>query len=679
MLVSLGLLISICVGGTGQDSPPLQAITLDGEFPWVAPVSLQDWEHRRALVRRRVLVSAGLWPAPVELSLDPPVIHGAIARDGYRVEKVYFESLPGFRVTGNLYSPDQTGEFPGVLSPHGHWTDGRFSTISDADSIAQLERGEELYLANARYHLQARCATLARAGHVVFHYDMVGYADSGQLGHAEGFGDLEAELWGLSAFGLQTLNSIRALDFLSSLDQVDPERIAVTGGSGGGTQTFILGAIDERPQVLFPAVMVSTSMQGGCICENASHLRIDTGNVEFAALVAPRPLGLTGANDWTREILTSGGPQLRELYELHDASHRLGIWCYPEQPHNYNSIARAHLYGFLAQHLGSEFDAQEPPLIPIEPERLRVYDAQHPPPTDGPSEVRGELMQLAHDEVSRLGILAGSDPREFHRVVGGALATLVAPRSHSSPPRYPSGLDTPAGVPGTVVVRGNQQEPALLEIVSTEEAREGSLATDTPLLIEAPLGADSTLGESWRALGGRQLRLEILCRSAAEERSCLPVDDERHESHVSYTFGYNRTLLAERVSEVLAAVDQAPALLGAAPGQGICLRADADSAPWILLAAALAGDRVSHVAVEYGWDFDQVASTDDPNFLPGAMRWGGMEFYAALVAPRPLLLVGCDEVPPVIRGAYAAHGAEEAVSAGLRIGEPELLHWLATH
>ena len=92
--------------------------------------------------------------------------------------------------------------------------------------------------------------------------------------------------------GLQSWNARRALDFLISLPDVDPSRIGVSGASGGGTQTFILGALDSRPAVFFPMVMVGTRMQGGCTCENADYLRVGTGNVEIASLMAPRPVGM---------------------------------------------------------------------------------------------------------------------------------------------------------------------------------------------------------------------------------------------------------------------------------------------------------------------------------------------------------------------------------------------------
>ena len=185
--------------------------------------------------------------------------------------------------------------------------------------------------------------------------------------------------------GLQTWNGVRALDFLASLPDVDPARMAVTGGSGGGTQTILLGAIDYRHIAGFPNVMVSTSMQGGCTCENCSLLRIGTGNVELAALFATRPQGMTAANDWTKEMMTKGYPQLQKLYAM------LGVpdYVYCEEmlhfPHNYNAVTRGIMYYWMNKHLG--MGIQEPiaetEWEPLSAAEYTVWNKQHPAPAGG--------------------------------------------------------------------------------------------------------------------------------------------------------------------------------------------------------------------------------------------------------------------------------------------------------
>ncbi len=254
-------------------------------------------------LRARMRITQGLWPMPAAGPLHA-VVHGKQDMGDYTIEKAYLETLPGFFTTGSLYRPKQEGKRPGVLCPHGHWANGRFHDAGMAAAERELEQGAEVNLEAARSPLQARCVQLARMGCIVFHYDMIGYADSQQLSYdlVHRFAKQRPEMngperWGFFSpraesrfqhvMGLQTLSSLRAVDFLESLPDVDPSRIAVTGASGGGTQTFMLAALDPRIAAAFPAVMVTTAMQGGCTCENACGLRIDTGNVEFAALFAP--------------------------------------------------------------------------------------------------------------------------------------------------------------------------------------------------------------------------------------------------------------------------------------------------------------------------------------------------------------------------------------------------------
>src|SRR5437867_8710039 len=137
---------------------------LDGYFPFAPPASQAAWEQRAERVRRQILLSQGLWPMPTKTPLNP-VIHGKIDRGEYTVEKVYFESAPGFFVTGNLYRPKNVaGKAPGVLFAHGHWADARLSESTDAELRRELADGEERFEQGGRRRFQAMCVLLARMG-----------------------------------------------------------------------------------------------------------------------------------------------------------------------------------------------------------------------------------------------------------------------------------------------------------------------------------------------------------------------------------------------------------------------------------------------------------------------------------------------------------------------------------
>ena len=296
-----------------------------------------EWTEKAAALRQQIRVANGLVPAhePTPLNAE---IFGKIEREDYSVEKVYFEPFPGFFTTGNLYRPlGKSGPFPGIVSPHGHWGRGRLENI---------ERGS----------IPGRCINFAKQGYVIFAFDMLGYNDSGkQIDHR--YGGAQEDLWGLSAMGLQLQNSIRSIDFLESLSDVDNERIGCTGASGGGTQTFILTAVDERIKVSAPVNMISATMQGGCLCENAPNLRLDASNLEIGALMAPRPLLLVSATgDWTVKTPTVEYPAIRSIYAHFDAEdkvHQVQV----DAEHNYNKESREAVYAWFAKWFLSEEDA----------------------------------------------------------------------------------------------------------------------------------------------------------------------------------------------------------------------------------------------------------------------------------------------------------------------------------
>ncbi|HEY1192272.1 MAG TPA: hypothetical protein VGE74_31900, partial [Gemmata sp.] len=405
--------------------------TLNDYFPFVVPKSKEAWEARRKQLREQLLVATGLWPLPERAPLNATV-HGRVDKGIYTIEKVYFASTPGHYVCGNLYrpigDPNKPAKFPGVLFAHGHWAGGRFHDDGEKAGEASVKSGGEPDIDRGRFFMQALPATLAKLGFVVFQYDMIGYADSTAIPHREGFRDAAADLRLQSQMGLQTWNSIRALDFLAGLPDVDPKRLGMTGASGGGTQTFMLAALDDRLACAFPAVMVSTGMQGGCVCENCSLLRVNTGNVEIAGLFAPKPQGLSAANDWTKEIMTKGYPELQQLYGLYDAKEKVAARAWLEYGHQYNAHARQMMYSWFLKHLAAkEEKVTEPAFKPVPPKELSVFDDKHPRPKDelDAPKLRAALTKSSDALMEKLFPKDAESLKEFKRVVGTALRVMV--------------------------------------------------------------------------------------------------------------------------------------------------------------------------------------------------------------------------------------------------------------
>ena len=381
-------------------------VTLRDYHPFRLVNAAADWESRREEIRTRVKLAAGLFPEPVKTPLNT-VISEKEEKDGFAVQKVYFESFPGHYVTGTLYSPAgesvsagvTKGKRPVVLCPHGHWKDGRFYNAGEARAKAQIAEGGERFFNAALNPIQARCVQLARMGCLVFQYDMLGNADSLQFAeHRRGprkeMTSSEKGKWGFVSpqamlrlqtnFGLQSWNSVRALDFMLGQAEADPDRVLVTGASGGATQTMILAAIDDRVDASFPCVMASTAMQGGCTCENCCYLRIGQGNMDIAAALAPKPLGLTAADDWTVELKTKGHPDLVDLYKRLKAGNAYEAHFDIHFKHNYNHVSRTHMYQFVNKHFGLKLakPVLERDFELMSGEELSVWNADGTRPKD---------------------------------------------------------------------------------------------------------------------------------------------------------------------------------------------------------------------------------------------------------------------------------------------------------
>jgi dienelactone hydrolase len=696
--VALTLVAAVSAGGDGKkEGPPLPKDSrltpkdYEGHFPWIPPTTARAWEARRKHTRDQVLVGNGLWPMPEKTPLRA-VIHGKIDRDDYTIEKVFFASYPGHYVSGNLYRPKgKGGKLPGVLCPHGHWANGRLYDAGEKAAKAQMDQGAEKTVEGARYPLQARCAQLARMGCVVFHYDMVGVADSQQIGHREGFKDPEAELRLQNFMGLQTWNSIRALDFLLSLPEVDPARIGVTGASGGGTQTFVLCAVDDRPAVAFPAVMVSTGMQGGCVCENAPFLRQNGGNIELAGLFAPKPLGMSGANDWTIDIERHGLPQLKSLYRLYGAEDNVMAKTYPQFGHNYNQVSRELMYNWFNKHLklGQQEPVAEKPFVPVPPEELRVYDTTHPRPRDA-VDVHGLRRYLAQQSEKQLQALLPKDAKslgEFRRVLGTALRVMV----NDTLPEADAVEVTGAGK--RVAPREGAKQDYLLTLSRKGQEEQvdvvvlaGAETDGTVVVWVHPNGIASLEQDGKLAFAAQELlkkKATILAvqplltgRNSAEAE--MPITKhQKSTGYAGYTTCYNRPLLSNRVHDILTAVAYAR---GPMKAKRVHLLGLERAGPWVVLARALCGDKVERTAADLDqFRFERILSNADEMMLPGALKYGGLPALSALCAPGELFLhnttgTGTDRW---LRSAYSAADASGRLRREADRQAPEaVIGWL---
>lgn len=707
--------------------------TLDGEFRFTPPATPDAWAARASVLRLQVQVALGLWPMPEPTPLNA-VIHGRVSRDGYTVDRVFFESVPGHFVTGSLYRPaGRPGRLAAVLLPHGHWADGRFNEASVADVRHSIVTGAERFEIGGRHPLQAAAVELARMGVVAFLFDMEGYADSVQISwrvaHGEPHGrpkdspaapglffsaDAESRLE--SIMGLQSWNARRALDFLANLPDVDPSRLAVSGASGGGTQTLMLGALDSRAITLYPMVMVGTRMQGGCTCENADYLRIGSGNVEIAALPAPRPVGMTTADDWTKTMPETGFPALQTLWAMLGAKDDVQIFPLPQFPHNYNYVSRATLYAWMNKHLalGLPDPIVEEDFVPLTREEATVWDAAHPAPAQGEAEERRVTGWWTTTSAQQMAALRPHDPASLDRyreVVGGALAVMVGREVPGASDVEVGPGDSDAIAGGVERRTGVLRQPRSSEVTPFTQLTPAQKSGAVAVWLD-PRGRKALFASDGRpraavasllASGVTVVGLDVFGTGDFVKGASTPMRNRMVEGGpvAPYTYGYNPPLIIERVHDVLAVLRYAQSL-AAGPEPGVAAGRPHDVAAglqprttgnvfliglgrqagaWAALARAAAPGLVDRAAIDTaGFRFASLSSIDDPAMLPGSAKYDDLPGLLVLGAPGRLWLAGeGPHAPAVVEAAYRAAGAPGAIAISTTDGtraEAAAVKWI---
>ncbi|HEY3322297.1 MAG TPA: hypothetical protein VGP72_17680 [Planctomycetota bacterium] len=585
------------------------------------PETKKEWEARAKQLREQILFSAGLTPMPEKTALNPQIT-STIEGPDYFVDCIAIETWPGFYLCGNLYRPKgRKGPFPAIANPHGHFKHGRLEMEADVPRAEPPPAKPAAGKAN----LVSIGVNLARQGIIVFAYDMIGYNDTNQIpDHRKFCLGLQPWLWNVSLNGIQLWNSIRVVDYLCSRPDVDKERIGATGASGGGTQTFLLMAVDERIAAAAPAVMISASMQGGCMCENAPGLRVGTDNVEIGALMAPKPLLLIAATgDWTKNNPTEEWPAIKKVYDLYGKGDRTACVQFNYQ-HNYNIEAREAMYAFFGRWLLDDKDPEhfrEKPFD-LKADDMKVWTEAHPRPAGA---ITGEqlIKSLIENSEKQLAAAWPKDKdglKQFRKTYATGLANALSVCTNPKRELHLSG----GRVGGVLIVA-----------VPGEKERVEKLAL--------------------------ALRASVLWL----ERQSLPLTALEKD----FFSCYNRTPLGNDVQRVLDEV--AAREIKTVVGLG-------DAGTLVLLARALYDGDV-RTAVDCGMFPAEDSAFLESHYAPGLRRAGDLRAAAVLCAPSPLCLIntGAKFKPEQIAETFRAVKAPLRVETGV-LSTEDLSVWLAS-
>ncbi|MBO4606754.1 MAG: acetylxylan esterase [Prevotella sp.] len=318
------------------------------------------WEARRDTIRKEVAERLGILPLRQLCLLEKNELGGVRQHDGYTVQNFRLSTINNHTICGSIYAPStlkwkkshiapehEKGKYPLIICPNGHFSGGRYN----AD-------------------LQKRYATLARMGAVCVSYDLWGWGESEDEVGAEAHHTSEAHV-------MQAYNGLRILDLMLSHIDIDPQRVGVNGGSGGGTQAVLLSVLDDRFTACCPVVSMSSWFDGGCPCESGKPIQLAGGgtcNAELAATFAPKPmLVVSDGGDWTSTTPTLEFPYLQRIYGFYGATHQVSNIHLPEEKHDFGPNKRQAVYDFFIKVFGLDSSKLDETKVVIEDENTLRY------------------------------------------------------------------------------------------------------------------------------------------------------------------------------------------------------------------------------------------------------------------------------------------------------------------
>lgn len=385
----LGLVITSF--GNAQDNPRTEYLNFvrtqanDLRRNDSPPGSLKEWEARKESLRRQLLNAWGGFPDH-PCPLNPQKL-GEIKRDGYTVERLIFQTFPGVWMTANAYVPEGTGRRPAILVVHGHWRMGKVEPT-----------------------VQMRCIGAVKLGYFVLVVDAFG---AGERGVGKALGEYHGEFTAATLFpvgrplsGLQVYENMRAVDYLLTRPEVDPQRIGITGASGGGNQSMYAGGWDDRHRAVVPVCSVGNYRAylgvACCMCEVVPGALRFTEEGDVLGLAAPRALMVVSA---TQDGVQFSVPEAKKslaraeaIYQLYDRPLNVRHTIV-EGSHGYSQPMREAMYGWMTFHLKGEGDAKpipEPKIQTEDPQTLRCF------PNDSRPDDYVTIPRFAAREAKRL-------------------------------------------------------------------------------------------------------------------------------------------------------------------------------------------------------------------------------------------------------------------------------------
>ena len=590
------------------------------EEPRRLPQDKNAWEHRRQELRRALQQSWGgkfpRQPAPLQ-----PRIVDRLPRDGYRLEKILFQTWPDVTMTAHAYVPEGKGPFPAVLCVHGHWP-----------------------LAKQEPRVQARCIGLAKLGFFVLAVDAFGAGERGiktDLGEYHG-AMVASTLWpsGRALAGIQVYENMRAVDYLQTRREVASDQIGITGTSGGGNQTMYAGAWDERFRCVVPVCSVGSYQAylgaACCMCEVVPSALTYTEEWGILGLVAPRPLLVINA---TRDAVQFSVAEAQKtvkqataIYELYGHAERIRQLPI-ESGHDYNQPMREAMYGWMTRFLKGEGDGgpiPEPPLQTEDPQEIRCWPGGSRPRNfvtlpqfagrlgEAITKNNQPPVDTTHWETERLWRKEG-----FQRVFE---STARSPRPV---------------VPGDNGVEAGQVVSDAGITISFRRFQPTGAARKRLLLVDLDHGTADGPTSFVDALLAQQI--EVVTLDLRATLKAAPDGDRIAQAvdHNSAQWGLwvGRPLLTQWVRDVRAVLD-----ILSKDGQAICL-AGVGAGGLVALCGAVADQRVREVAL---LNTPLTIVSDEPLaegrvgiLVPGMLsRIGDVSQLVALCSPRKVLIAG---------------------------------------